>query len=199
MRPALLTCPHVFTCPFRTPFLPPPAIPPGYDPSSIFHGSLVPYRVVTEWGGMSLVVAERLLLQAALQDPSNSRFLLVSDSGIPLYDPLTFYQQLMHEDKSRVKACRNGYLSDYRWHPVMAVRGGWGWMSRACGGCGLKGRGMGGGREGVFGKQARCDGAGMGKFQRRKRCGRQSTLCSVGAKPGAAAWRRSHGPTTPHA
>ena len=41
---------------------------------------------------------------------------------MPLYDPLTFYQQLMHEDKSRVKSCRVGYLSDYRWHPVMAVR-----------------------------------------------------------------------------
>jgi hypothetical protein len=124
----------------------------GYDPSSIFHDRLVPYRVVTEWGGMSLVVAERLLLQAALQEPTNSRFLLVSDSGIPLYDPLTFYQQLMHEERSRVKACRVGYLSDYRWHPVMAVRhrgvecacvicvggfrggrdGGWHWVGRGC-------------------------------------------------------------------
>ncbi len=70
---------------------------------------------------MSLVIAERLLLQAALRDESNTRFLLISDSGIPLYDPLTFYQQLMHENRSRVKACRVGYLSDYRWHPVMAV------------------------------------------------------------------------------
>lgn len=95
----------------------------GYDPGSIFHDALIPDRVVTEWGGMSLVIAERLLLQAALRDESNTRFLLISDSGIPLYDPLTFYQQLMHENRSRVKACRVGYLSDYRWHPVMALKG----------------------------------------------------------------------------
>lgn len=33
------------------------------------------------------------------------RFALISDSDIPLYDPLTFYQQLMHEPKSRVRPC----------------------------------------------------------------------------------------------
>jgi hypothetical protein len=146
------TLPCVPTALPAPPRPPLPASPPGYDPSSIFHDRLVPYRVVTEWGGMSLVVAERLLLQAALQEPTNSRFLLVSDSGIPLYDPLTFYQQLMHEERSRVKACRVGYLSDYRWHPVMAVRhrgvecacvicvggfrggrdGGWHWVGRGC-------------------------------------------------------------------
>ena len=34
-----------------------------------------------------------------------SRFALISDSDVPLYDPLTFYQQLMHEPLSRVRAC----------------------------------------------------------------------------------------------
>jgi hypothetical protein len=89
----------------------------------VFADALLPVRTVTEWGGMSLMVAERLLLRAALADPANARFLLISDSGVPLYDPLTTYQQLMWEDRSRVKACHVGYLSEYRWHPVMAVRG----------------------------------------------------------------------------
>lgn len=34
-----------------------------------------------------------------------SRFALISDTDVPLYDPLTFYQQLMHEPLSRVRAC----------------------------------------------------------------------------------------------
>jgi hypothetical protein len=132
-----------------------------------------------------------MLLEEALKDPSNKQFLLISDSDIPLYDPLTFYQQvrcvhvvrglccaartsgavvgrrsscstflgssswcstegacqlhvhgvlcltehaapavipphpavqLMHEDKSRTKACKAGPLSEYRWNRFMGVR-----------------------------------------------------------------------------
>lgn len=33
------------------------------------------------------------------------RFVLISGSTLPLYDPLTFYQQLMHERGSRLGAC----------------------------------------------------------------------------------------------
>ena len=93
----------------------------GYDPGSVFDGKLLEERVQTEWGTISLVTAERSLLEVALRDPSNTHFLLISDSDIPLYDPLTFYQQLMHEDKSRTKACRTGPLSEYRWNRFMGV------------------------------------------------------------------------------
>lgn len=31
--------------------------------------------------------------------------------------------QLMHEDKSRTKACKTGPLSEYRWNRFMGVRG----------------------------------------------------------------------------
>jgi hypothetical protein len=48
---------------------------------------------------------------------------LVSDHGVPLYDPLTTYQQLMAEDRSRVRACPRGSMSIERWNDGMAVGG----------------------------------------------------------------------------
>lgn len=53
--------------------------------------------------------------------PFSHRFVLLSDTDVPLYDPLTFYQQLMHEGKSRVRACRDGHMSIDRWKDAMAV------------------------------------------------------------------------------
>ena len=47
-----------------------------------------------------------MLLQAALQEPLNQRFVLVSESCIPLYPPTTIWQQLLSEDKSRIDACK---------------------------------------------------------------------------------------------
>lgn len=64
-------------------------------------------RVKTEWGEHSLVTAARLLLQAALENPLNQKFVLLSESGIPLYPPTTIYQQLLTEPKSRINACRH--------------------------------------------------------------------------------------------
>ncbi len=60
----------------------------------------------TEWGRWSLVEASRLLLRSALTDPLNQRFVLVSESCIPLYPPTTIWQQLLSEDKSRLDACK---------------------------------------------------------------------------------------------
>jgi hypothetical protein len=51
--------------------------------------------------------AERLLIQKALLDPDNQRFVLLSESCIPLYPPQTVYQQLMAESRSRINGCRN--------------------------------------------------------------------------------------------
>ena len=34
------------------------------------------------------------------------RFVLLSESDIPLYDPLTFWTQLMAMEKSRINACK---------------------------------------------------------------------------------------------
>jgi hypothetical protein len=46
---------------------------------------------------------------------------LVSDHDVPLYDPLTLYQQLMHEPHSRVRACAKGSMNTDRWRDRMAV------------------------------------------------------------------------------
>ncbi|PIA64526.1 hypothetical protein AQUCO_00100182v1 [Aquilegia coerulea] len=50
---------------------------------------------VTEWGKMSLCDAERRLLANALLDINNERFVLVSESCIPLYNFSIIYHYLM--------------------------------------------------------------------------------------------------------
>ena len=57
--------------------------------------------------------------------PAPPRFVLVSESDIPLYDPLTLHQQLMAETKSRVNLCRNSISDVRRWSWRMAVSGRW--------------------------------------------------------------------------
>lgn len=47
----------------------------------------------------------RRMLSTALADADNQRFILLSDSCIPLYSPVVVYQQLMHEWRSRISAC----------------------------------------------------------------------------------------------
>jgi len=45
----------------------------GFPPGHLFHGRLIPQRMSTSWGHISLIAAERLLLQEALKDPQNDR------------------------------------------------------------------------------------------------------------------------------
>ena len=59
----------------------------------------------TVWGSPNTSVIERQMLREALKEPRNQRFLLLSDSGIPLYPPTVMWQQLMGESKSRIEAC----------------------------------------------------------------------------------------------
>lgn len=63
----------------------------------------VPCRVAADWGNLN--DAERVLVLAALRDPRNQRFVLMSDSDIPLYPAPMVWAQLMAEDGSRVGAC----------------------------------------------------------------------------------------------
>lgn len=44
------------------------------------------YKVNTEWGKYSLVIATIRLLMYALRDPENQRFVLISESHCPLYN-----------------------------------------------------------------------------------------------------------------
>lgn len=46
--------------------------------------------------------------------PSVMQLALISESDLPLWDPLTLYQQLMSEPKSRVNACLHGAGMEWR-------------------------------------------------------------------------------------
>ncbi|KAF2304909.1 hypothetical protein GH714_000451 [Hevea brasiliensis] len=54
------------------------------------------------WGESSMIEAERLLLSAALDDPANQRFVLLSDSCVPLYNFSYIYSYLMASPRSFV-------------------------------------------------------------------------------------------------
>jgi hypothetical protein len=60
-----------------------------FDMTSTFSKNVIPYdeRIHnTEWGYFSLVEATIALLRHALKDPSNEKFILISDSHLPLYN-----------------------------------------------------------------------------------------------------------------
>ncbi|KAL3627415.1 hypothetical protein CASFOL_028778 [Castilleja foliolosa] len=54
------------------------------------------------WGEASMIEAERLLFEEAVQDPANQRFVLLSDSCVPLYNFSYIYKYLMDSPKSFV-------------------------------------------------------------------------------------------------
>lgn len=51
--------------------------------------------------------AEIALLRVALQDPSNTRFVLLSETCAPLYPATLVWAQLQGEHRSRLNACAN--------------------------------------------------------------------------------------------
>lgn len=51
--------------------------------------------------------AERNLMGAALKDELNERFVLLSESCIPLYPATLIWAQLLSEPRSRIHACSN--------------------------------------------------------------------------------------------
>jgi hypothetical protein len=79
--------------------------------------------VATEWGQHSLVDAARALLRAARRNPRAAKFVLLSESDLPLYGPQLVYAQLIGERLSRINACNTtaGWrLFDHRWVDRMA-------------------------------------------------------------------------------
>ncbi len=58
------------------------------------------------WGHHSMTEAMRLLLAAAVADPTNQRFQFVDEATIPLYPPQLVWAQLMGETKTRMSACQ---------------------------------------------------------------------------------------------
>ncbi|KAL2542563.1 Core-2/I-branching beta-1 [Abeliophyllum distichum] len=70
---------------------------------SVFHGRRIPSKKV-EWGHASMIEAERRLLANALLDFSNQRFVLLSETCIPLYNFSTIYSYLMNSTQNFVEA-----------------------------------------------------------------------------------------------
>ena len=89
------------------------------DPQWSLHAKNVT-RVVTKWGHHSLVEATRNLLEEAFKDPANQRFLLLSETHIPLWDPLTVYRVAMNEQRSSINAYFHDNMDTQRWTKKMA-------------------------------------------------------------------------------
>ncbi|KAJ7002480.1 hypothetical protein D5086_005928 [Populus alba] len=70
---------------------------------SPFYGRMIPSKDV-EWGSVSLVDAEKRLLANALLDFSNERFVLLSESCIPIYNFPTVYKYLIRSEYSFVES-----------------------------------------------------------------------------------------------
>ncbi|XP_027343233.1 glycosyltransferase BC10-like [Abrus precatorius] len=71
--------------------------------NSVFHGRRIPSKEV-RWGDFNMIGAERRLLANALLDFSNQRFVLLSESCIPLFNFSTIYNYLMNSTKTFIEA-----------------------------------------------------------------------------------------------
>ncbi|XP_062103637.1 glycosyltransferase BC10 [Humulus lupulus] len=67
--------------------------------TSVFYGRRIPSQAVY-WGTASMIDAERRLIANALMDFSNQRFVLVSESCIPLFNFTTIHSYLIHSNHS---------------------------------------------------------------------------------------------------
>ncbi|KAG7586285.1 Glycosyl transferase family 14 [Arabidopsis thaliana x Arabidopsis arenosa] len=68
---------------------------------SVFYGRRIPSKRV-DWGNANMVEAERRLLANALLDINNERFILLSESCIPLFNFTTIYSFLIDSTQSHV-------------------------------------------------------------------------------------------------
>lgn len=76
-----------------------------FPPSSFFHGREVKNSIDVKWGGLSQVRAIKLLVRAALEDPDNEWFTLMSESCIPLHPFQKWKRVLFSHNISIVNAC----------------------------------------------------------------------------------------------
>lgn len=101
-------------------------LPPTFNETlldPLWRDKVIKNRIATKWGTHLLAEATRNLLWEAYQDPLNERFVLLSESDVPLYDPLTTYQQLMAVNKSIINACTHDQMHERRWDDRMEIPG----------------------------------------------------------------------------
>ncbi|KAK6276516.1 hypothetical protein POUND7_006225 [Theobroma cacao] len=68
---------------------------------SVFYGRRIPSKPV-EWGKKTMIDAERRLLANALLDFTNDRFVLLSETCIPLFNFTTIYNYLLNSNQSYI-------------------------------------------------------------------------------------------------
>ncbi|MED6217365.1 hypothetical protein PIB30_016989 [Stylosanthes scabra] len=90
-----------------------------FPPRSVFFGRKVPSKP-TSWGMSSIIDAERRLLADALLDPSNQRFVLLSESCVPLFGFKPIYDYLINTNLSFIESYdMSGRQGTGRYHPKM--------------------------------------------------------------------------------
>lgn len=85
---------------------------------SFFHGRQISESIEVAWGESSMIVAEKLLLATALEDLANQRFILLSDSCVPLYNFSYIYKYVMSSSKSFVDSFLD--TKEGRYNPKMS-------------------------------------------------------------------------------
>ncbi|XP_059662546.1 glycosyltransferase BC10-like [Cornus florida] len=86
--------------------------------SPFFYDRQLINSIKVGWGESSMIQAERLLLKAALEDPANRRFVLLSDSCVPLYNFSHIYNYLMASPRSFVDSFLD--KKEGRYNPKMS-------------------------------------------------------------------------------
>ncbi|KAL3345594.1 hypothetical protein AABB24_024518 [Solanum stoloniferum] len=86
--------------------------------STFFYNRQLTNSIKVAWGESSMIQAEKLLLGAALDDPANQRFVLLSDSCVPLYNFSFIYNYLMASRRSFVDSFLD--KKDVRYNPRMS-------------------------------------------------------------------------------
>ena len=89
-----------------------------YHKSSFFYGKEIEGTQNVKWGGMSQVRAIKNLVKAALKDPLNDWFTLMSETCIPLHPFPVWHHAFANQTKSMINACAmdpSEMETDTRW------------------------------------------------------------------------------------
>ncbi|XP_026387288.1 uncharacterized protein LOC113282486 [Papaver somniferum] len=93
----------------------------GTTRSAYFYGRQVNGSIQVDWGGATMIEAERILLRNALLDSNNERFVFLSDTCIPLYNFSYTYEYIMSTSNSFLDSFADTKEKRYnpKMHPVV--------------------------------------------------------------------------------
>uniref|UniRef100_A0A7N0TI08 Core-2/I-branching beta-1,6-N-acetylglucosaminyltransferase family protein n=1 Tax=Kalanchoe fedtschenkoi TaxID=63787 RepID=A0A7N0TI08_KALFE len=84
--------------------------------SPYFYGRQLNNSIKVSWGGVNMLEAEKLLLNAALEDSANQRFVLLSESCVPLYNFSFIYKYIMSSPRSFVDRYIQRLSANFWWY-----------------------------------------------------------------------------------